>query len=366
MAGFCVKVVRLGHITRQRINYMTTKKLVPVEDAIGMVLPHDVTEIVAGEKKGPAFRKGHVIREQDVEHLKRIGKFHIYVLELGDDMLHEDDAAIQMAQAISGANVVFDQKPVEGKVGFRSTIDGVLRVERDALFRFNELGEVMLATLHTHTPVTAGKQIAAGRAIPLIVERSIVDEATKIATQACGLLKIAPYKIKKAAIVVTGREVFEGRIEDRFGPVMQKKLEAYGVEVVFFSKAPDDVEAIKREIEIGLEKGAEFVLCTGGMSVDPDDVTRVAIKAAGAEGIVYGSPVLPGAMFLVGYFPNDVPVVGVPACGMYFKSTVLDIVLPRLLAGEKLDRKAIAELGHGGFCQGCKQCHFPVCPFGKV
>lgn len=345
---------------------MSTKKLVPVDEAIGMVLPHDVTEIVAGEKKGPAFRKGHIVRDEDIEYLKRIGKFHIYVLDLTDDMLHEDDAAIQMAQAIAGANIAFDQKPVEGKVGFRATIDGVLRVERDALFRFNELGEVMLATLHTHTPVTAGKQIAAGRAIPLVIEKSIVAEAVKIAQQAGGILKVEPYKIKKAAIVVTGREVFECRIEDKFGPVMQKKLEAYGVEVVSFSKAPDDIEAIKREIELGLEKGAEFVMCTGGMSVDPDDVTRLAIKASGAEDIVYGSPVLPGAMFLVGYFPSGTPVVGIPACGMYFKATVFDVVLPRLLAGEKLDRKSIAELGHGGFCQGCKQCHFPICPFGKV
>ncbi len=345
---------------------MTVKKLVPVDEAIGMVLPHDVTEIVAGEKKGPAFRKGHIIRQEDVEHLKRIGKFHIYVLDLSIGMLHEDEAAIQMAEAIAGRNIVFDQRPVEGKVGFRSAIDGVLRVDKGALFSFNELGEVMLATLHTGTPVRSGMQLAAGRAIPLVVERDIVEEAVRISRQAGGLLKVEPYLIRKAAIVVTGREVFEGRIEDRFGPVMQKKLEAFGVETVYFAKAPDDVDAIRREIEIGLEKGAEFVLCTGGMSVDPDDVTRVAIKAAGAERIVYGSPVLPGAMFLVGYFSSGVPVVGVPACGMYFKSTVLDVVLPRILAGERLDRRSIAELGHGGFCQSCKHCHFPVCPFGKV
>lgn len=339
-------------------------KKVPVTEAVGMVLPHDHTEIRRGESKGPAFRKGHIVRQEDIPLLQRMGKNHIYVLVLGADEMHEDDAALALAQAVAGPGVTFDPRPTEGKVGFRASIAGLLEVHRENLLAFNLLGEVMLATRHTHTVVAEGECVGAGRAIPLVISRQVVEQAVTIASEAGGLLRVRPWKIRKGAVVVTGQEVYEGRIRDAFGPVMARKLGRSGVEVLSLRVAPDDVTQISHEIELALAAGAELILCTGGMSVDPDDVTRAAINEAGAQDVVYGSPVLPGAMFLVGYI-GDVPVLGVPACGMYFRTTVLDLLLPRVLVGERLSRADMAAMGHGGLCLDCRPCRYPICPFGK-
>ncbi len=339
-------------------------KTVPVEEAVGMVLPHDVTEIVPGGKKGPAFRKGHVIRQEDVEHLKRLGKNHIYILELTENDLHENDAARLMAEAVAGPGITYDPNPSEGKINFKAEWDGLFLVDKERLFQFNMLGEVMLATRHDATLVKAGDVVAAGRAIPLVVPKAVVDKAVSIARQERGLIKVARQAITKGAVIVTGQEVFEGRIKDAFGPAMEAKFQAHNVQCVYSVLAPDHVPTIASHIKAALEKGAEIVLCTGGMSVDPDDVTRLAIREAGAGDQVYGAPVIPGAMFMVSYI-GEVPVLGIPACGMYFKTTILDLVLPRLLHGQKVGRPEIAVLGHGGLCLACKQCRFPVCPFGK-
>ena len=339
-------------------------KTVPVTEAAGMVLPHDMTEIIPGEKKGPTFKKGHVIKDSDIPHLQRMGKNHIYVLELSGDELHEDEAALAMAQAIAGPGIEYDSQPSEGKVGFRAEAEGLLRVDRRRLLALNLLGEVMLATWHDNTVVRKGDLVAAGRAIPLVVPRQVVDEAVSIASNAGGLIRVLPWKIRRGAVLVTGQEVFEGRIKDAFGPIMKEKLKDYGVDVLSYSLVPDDAGMILEEIKKVLGMGTELILCTGGMSVDPDDVTRKAIEKAGATDIVYGSPVLPGAMFLVSRI-GDVPVLGIPACAMYFRTTVLDLVLPRVLAGERIDRGKIAALGHGGLCLNCKRCSYPLCPFGK-
>ncbi|NPA94725.1 MAG: molybdopterin-binding protein [Thermodesulfobacteria bacterium] len=340
------------------------KKLVPVDDAVGMVLPHDITEIVPGKKKGPAFKKGHVIQPEDVPRLKDLGKFNIYCLELGPDMVHENEAGVTLGRLACGPGVETDLKVSEGKVTFKASIPGLFKVDEGLLYEINLLGDVMISTRHSNTQVSKGETVAAGRAIPLVIERRTLLEAEAILNRAQGLLKVLPWKIKRSAIVVTGREVFEGRIKDAFGPAMKKKLESHDVEVMSVVKVPDDVSAISRAIKEAMDSGAQLVLCTGGMSVDPDDVTRKGIASAGATSIVYGTPVLPGAMFLVSYI-GDVPVLGIPACGMYFKTTVLDIVLPRILAGERLGREDIARLGHGGLCLSCKKCHYPICPFGK-
>ncbi len=343
---------------------MPVKKLVDVDDAVGMVLPHDITEIVPGEKKGPAFKKGHVITPDDVEHLKRLGKNHICVIELSGDELHENDAALAMAKAIAGSGVVFDPNPSEGKIAYKARINGLFRVDRDRLFDLNLLGEVMLATQHDNSVVSAGDTIAAGRAIPLVVGKAVVERAVEISSRDGGLLRVIPWVISRAAIIVTGQEVYEGRIADAFGPKMKEKLEGFGLEVLSVTLVPDDIQKIADEVKKAADSGAELVLCTGGMSVDPDDVTRVGIARAGAGDIVYGSPVLPGAMFLVSYL-GKVPVLGIPACGMFFRTTVMDLVLPRILAGERIGRRQIAELGHGGLCLSCKKCTYPICPFGK-
>jgi hypothetical protein len=339
-------------------------KKIRVRDAIGMVIPHDLTEIVPGGTKKPAFKKGHVIREEDIPHLERIGKNHIYVMELSPDDLHEDDAARLMAPAFAGPGIEFDPDPSEGKIAYSAADSGLFRVDVDALFRVNMLGDVMLSTLHSNTVVEKGGKVAAGRAIPLVVKRSVVRQAVSVARDAGGIISVVPFMIKRGALVITGREVYEGRIKDAFGPAMGRKFEKFGIEVVHSEIVPDDRQVITSSILRAIEKGAEMVLCTGGMSVDPDDVTRNAIRDAGVTGEVYGSPVLPGAMFMVSFL-GKIPVLGIPACGMFFRTTVLDIVLPRVLAGEKIGRREIAALGHGGFCLGCRKCSWPVCPFGK-
>ena len=339
-------------------------RLVPVDEALGLVIPHDITEIVKDKKKGPAFKKGHIIQLEDVEKLKDLGKFHIYCLDFGPEFVHENEAGLMIARSACGPGVECDNKVSEGKVVFRAASDGLFRVDREMLLEFNLLGEVMLSTRHTNSMVTKGDQVAAGRAIPLVVSRKLMERAEAILQKAEGLLRVTKWQLYNAGIVVTGREVYEGRIKDRFGPAMKEKLASFGMEICSFEQVTDDVQLISDAIARAISRGAELVICTGGMSVDPDDVTRKGIRLAGAQDITYGTPVLPGAMFLVSYI-NDVPVLGIPACGMYFKTTVLDLVLPRLLTGERIGRAEIAAMGHGGLCLSCRKCRYPVCPFGK-
>ena len=342
-----------------------TYRTVAVEDAVGMVLPHDMTEIIPDMRKGPAFKKGHVVRPEDIQRLKSMGKNRIYVLDIAEDQLHEDQAALEMAPAFAGSGIEYDLNPSEGKITLRAVHDGLLIVDRDALTGINMLGDVMMATLHTDTPVKAGDVVAGLRAIPLVVEKSVVDTAADIARKAGGVIHVAPWQVTSAAIVVTGQEVYEGRVKDAFAPVISKKLEKFGIDICHSTVAPDNIEAIRDSILAGISKGADMVICTGGMSVDPDDITRTAIAEAGAEDVVYGSPVLPGAMFLAAYIKGSIPVLGIPACGMYYKTTIFDIILPMVLSGIKVTREKIASLGHGGLCLNCSKCRYPVCPFGK-
>jgi len=335
-----------------------------VEQAVGMVLPHDITEIVKDEFKGRAFKKGHVIRAEDIERLRRLGKEHIYVLELGPDEIHEDEAALAMAQALAGSGVEYSPEIVEGKVSLTAARDGLLKINREALFRFNLLGEVICATLQDNTPVQKGEQVAASRLIPLVGERRVVEEAVAVARSGVPIVRVLPLAKVKAGLVITGSEVFHGRIEDKFEQVLRDKLTTLGSTVATVRFAPDDPALIAAAIRACQDEGAQLIVTSGGMSVDPDDVTRLGIKEAGAEAVVYGTPVLPGAMFLVGRI-GTVPVLGVPACGMFHRITVLDLVLPRILTGETIGREELAALGHGGLCRNCPQCRYPVCSFGK-
>jgi hypothetical protein len=339
-------------------------RTVPVAEAVGMVLPHDVTEIRPGSFKGRAFRKGHVIRAEDVEHLRRLGKEHIFVLELGPEDIHENEAALLLAEALSGPGITFSREPVEGKLNLLAAQSGLLKVDIAGLARFNQLGVVMCATLHTNTPVQEGEQVAATRLIPLVGDRRLVKEAVAAATRTGGLVSVKTLRRARAGLIITGNEVFHGRIKDAFEPVLRQKLAAIGSEVREVRFAPDDAGIIAAEIKGCLANGADLIITSGGMSVDPDDVTRGGIRLAGAGDIVYGTPVLPGAMFLVGVI-GEVPVLGVPACGMFHRITVLDLLLPRVLAGERITREELAVMGHGGLCRQCKTCQYPICSFGK-
>lgn len=339
-------------------------KTVRVEDAVGMVLAHDLTKIVPGEYKGAAFKKGHIVRAEDVEPLKKMGKYHINIFELDENTLHEEEAARRIAKAVAGDGLEWGE-PSEGRVNLTSAVRGLLRVDTDALARINAVDMVILATLHTHTLVEKGTVVAGAKVVPLVIQRESVEEAERIAAVCPPVLSVRPLFPLKAGIVVTGTEVYEGRIQDKFAPVLQSKVEKLGGACVGVMFAPDDLETIRGKIRAFLSQGAELVMVSGGMSVDADDVTPAAIRSVAPDVVTYGSPALPGAMFMLAY-DGDVPVVGVPACGMFRKITVLDLLLPRIFAKEKIVKSDITALAHGGLCLNCPECHYPVCPFGKA
>ena len=339
---------------------------VRVQDAVGMILCHDITEIVRGQRKGARFRKGDVIRAEDIEVLLRIGKEHIYVWEDDENMLHENDAA-QVLRDLCQSEYMTASEPKEGKIELTSTVAGVFEVNEDALDAVNDITDVMIATIAQHFPVKAGTKLAGMRVIPLVIGKDVMKKVQETAGTE-PLLRILPYRKMKVGVVTTGSEVFHGRIKDTFTPVLDTKLRAFGLRVDEHRLSDDWTEHTRAAIEELLGCGMDMVLCTGGMSVDPDDRTPAAIRATGARIVTYGAPVLPGAMFLLAYYEKDgrkVPIMGLPGCVMYSPATIFDIILPRVVAGSEWTRREITRLGIGGLCMECKVCHYPVCPFGK-
>ena len=339
-------------------------KKIKLENAVGTKLAHDITEIRPGEFKGPAFHKGHTVCNEDLCHLQKLGKNNLYVIDLEEDEIHENQAASILAGALAGEGVSWEDDPHEGKISLLAATDGLFKVDTTALAAFNMVDEVMCATLHNHTLVKKGEKVAATRAIPLVMKRVSVERAAAIARQNGAVLAVKPLRKATVGLVVTGNEVFHGLIEDRFAPILSEKVTALGSKVDGIAFAPDDAELISQAIGNHLERGCDLIMLSGGMSVDPDDVTRKGIQMAGATEMNYGSAVLPGAMFLAAYI-EDIPLLGVPACGMYHRITVLDLVLPRILAGETIGKADLAFLGHGGLCKDCEECTYPHCPFGK-
>lgn len=344
--------------------YRSSAKCIPVEQAAGMVLAHDMTEIRPGEFKGPAFKKGQIISEEDIPHLRRIGKEHLYVLELEPGEVHEDDAAIRLCQALAGPGIQFDPNPSEGKISLKAAHSGLLKVDVQALLELNCVPDICCSSRHNHAVLEAGDIVASIRAIPLIIDESLLNQAVAVAEKASGLFRVKPLARPRTGVLITGNEVYSGLIEDKFGPIIKKKLDWYGCSMDAPVFSPDETTRLVEELHHILAGGVELLIVAGGMSVDPDDITRVAIARAGAEDVVYGTPVLPGAMFLYGRF-GQVPVLGLPACVLFYKATVFDLILPRVLAGERITRRDIAALAHGGLCLNCERCRFPVCPFGK-
>ena len=338
-------------------------KQIRIEDSVGCILSNDVTKIVPGEFKGRLFKKGHVIREEDIPKLLDIGKEHIYVWEPKKGQLHENDAAIRVKDLVLGQGCYISEEIKEGKIDFFANTQGVLKINKDLLLKLNLLGEIIVSTIHNNTPVKKGEKIGATRVIPLIIDEKKILEAEKIIKEK--IISVEEIKPKKAVLITTGNEVYKGRIKDAFLPVMKEKLEYYGSEIVKQIILPDNKEMITENILKAIEEDkVDMIICTGGMSVDPDDVTPSAIKDCNGEIVTYGAPVLPGAMFLLAYYKN-IPILGVPSCAMYSKRTIFDLVLPRILADEKLSFEDIARFGNGGMCLNCEICSFPHCSFGK-
>ncbi len=338
-------------------------RLIKTQDAVGQVLCHDITQIIRGVSKGPVFRKGHIIRPEDIPVLLSVGKDNIYVWENDETMLHENEAA-EILRDMCISEGMSASEPKEGKIELTAERDGLFLVDRERLRAVNSLGRMMIATRPGGVAVRAGEKLCGTRIIPLVIEKEAMARAKAVAGSE-PLLSLKPIKPKKYGVVTTGNEVYHGRIQDTFTPVIVDKLAVFGCEMIGHEVSDDDNTRITGCINRLLDAGCELVLCTGGMSVDPDDKTPLAIKNTGAGIVSYGAPVLPGAMFLLSYMPDGRPVCGLPGCVMYAKRTIFDIVLPFLLADEPVTADMLASLGNGGLCLNCKVCHFPNCGFGR-
>ncbi|GBC59436.1 molybdopterin-binding protein [Desulfonema ishimotonii] len=338
-------------------------KRVPVEDAVGMVLCHDMTRIVPGKFKGRAFKKGHIIEETDISTLLSIGKEHIYVFDLEDGLVHENDAAMRIAKAAAGPGIELTE-PAEGRVNLKAATAGLLKINVEALYQINDIEDIVFSTLHTHQQISEKRSVAGTRIVPLVTAEEKIREVESVCKTYYPIVQVLPFRTTRIGVVTTGSEIYHGRIEDKFGPVLHMKFAELGSQVMNQVFVSDDTEMTVAAIHKMIDDGAEMIAVTGGMSVDPDDQTPASIRAAGGEVVTYGAPIFPGAMFMLAYI-GDVPVVGLPGCVMYYKASIFDLVIPRLLAGERLTRSDIIRMGHGGLCSVCAECRYPMCGFGK-
>ncbi len=341
-------------------------KEIRTEDAVGHILCHDITQIIKDKKKGVLFKKGHIVREEDIPALLSVGKEHLFVWEKKEGILHENEGAGILYKICAGENM-HGTDVSEGKIELIADCPGLLKIRRDALNAVNGLGEMMIASRHGDFPVKKGDKIAGTRIIPLVIEKEKMDRAVEAAGEE-PIFSVLPFRQKKVGIVTTGSEVKKGLIKDTFTPVLREKLSEYPTEIIGQTLPGDDREQITSDILRFAEEGAGLIIASGGMSVDPDDRTPGAIRDTGAEIITYGAPVLPGAMLLIAYLNMNgriIPVLGLPGCVMYAKRTVFDLILPRIMADDPIRREEIASLGEGGLCLNCSVCTFPDCGFGK-
>lgn len=342
-------------------------RLVKTEEAIGQTLCHDITQIIKGVKKDVIFRKGHVIRKEDIPVLLSVGKDHVYIWENNGDMMHENDAA-QILCDLCRNDYMMPTEVKEGKIELIAECDGVLRVDTEKLNQINRFGQMMIACRHGNFPVKKGDKIAGTRIIPLVIEKEKMEQVRKL-NNGEPIFQLRTYCHKKVGIVTTGNEVFYGRIQDTFTSVIKQKISEFDTEIVGHVICNDDHERITKSIRNLIDRGADMVICTGGMSVDPDDKTPLAIRNTGARIVTYGVPVLPGAMFLLAYYGKGehdvIPIMGLPGCVMYAGRTIFDLVLPRIMTNEILKADDFSVLGQGGLCLNCPSCTFPNCGFGK-
>ena len=338
-------------------------KKVPVQEAVGLELCHDITKVVPGREKYRAYRRGQLITPADIPKLLDMGKEHIYVWEPKDNLVHEDEAAVRLARQAAGPGLSCTE-PSQGRVNLCAEYDGLLKIDIERLNWINNLGSIIFATLHNQRAVVKGQLVAGTRVIPLAIEQYILEEAGKLASNPESLIALMPFRPLWVGIVITGSEVYNGQIKDGFGRLIRQKVAPFGGRIMGQVIVPDNVEIIAQEINNYIEEGAELVLVTGGMSVDPDDVTPMGIKASGCEVVFYGAPALPGSQNMLAY-RGHVAICGVPAGALFSRTTTFDLLLPRIFAGDRISRADIGALGHGGFCEECRVCHYPICPFGK-
>ncbi len=336
---------------------------VGVRDSVGMILCHDITKVVFGEFKGRAFKKGHRIREEDIDELLKLGKENIYVWENKPGMMHEDESALRIAEAICGDNVIYDQ-PIEGKCTLKSTVKGLFKVNSSLLYEINSIDDITIASLPNDYIVEKDKKLAGARIIPLMTEEMNIERVEELTRLKGPVFEIKPYKKMKIGIITTGNEVFNGLIEDKFGDIIKEKMKYFEAEVVGHTICPDNIDMIQEAIVEFIDKKVNMVILTGGMSIDPDDLTPGAIRNSGAKVVTYGAPVQPGNMFMLAYL-GKVVLMGVPGAALYYKTTILDVVLPKIFVGEKMVKDDFVKMGEGGFCLACKVCTYPLCYFTR-
>ncbi|KUO60389.1 MAG: molybdopterin-binding protein [Gracilibacter sp. BRH_c7a] len=338
-------------------------KKLRVEEAVGLKLCHDMTKVIPGKFKGIAFKRDHVIRPEDVEELLSIGKEHVFVWEENAGEIHEDEAAVRIAQAVMGESMFHDQ-PQEGKTILRATDRGLFKVNRTLLREVNSIENVTIASMPNNFMVEKGDKLAGARIIPLVIKEEKIKQLERICLANGPVFNIRPYKKLRVGVIVTGNEVYKGRIEDKFWPVIEEKLGYYETKILGQIYCPDEMAELQKSISSYQSKGADLIILTGGMSVDPDDLTPGAIKNSGAEIVTYGAPIQPGNMFMLAYL-DDTILMGVPGAAIHSKTTVLDVVLPRVFTGERLTKQNFIDMSEGGLCLNCKVCKYPICYFGR-
>lgn len=338
-------------------------KKIPVKKAVGKKIAHDMTQIIPGEYKGARFKKGYIIEKNDISVLKDMGKENIYIIDLEPGDLHEDEAAMRISKAVCGRGFNLSD-PEEGKVTLKAAQSGIIKINKKLLLKVNSIKDILITSIHNKVPVKKDDKVTGIRINPLVINEKIIKQIEKM-TKENVIFEISPFNNFKIGLVVTGNEVYKGRIKDKFVPTIKKKINRWGGEMLDFIFVPDDMRLIKKALLDLKDKGAELLITGGGMSVDPDDLTPSGIKATGAEIVTYGAPVLPGNKMMLAYL-DDIPILGLPACVLYYKITVFDIIYPRILAGEKISRDDIVKLSLGGFCRHCETCRYPNCSFGKI
>ncbi|MCL2366353.1 MAG: molybdopterin-binding protein [Oscillospiraceae bacterium] len=335
---------------------------IKVEDAIGQVLCHDMTGISKG-KKGVAFRRGHIITREDIPLLLDIGKNHVFVWEPDADEVHEDEASLAVVRAACGEGITYDEKPSEGKVFLYARQRGLFCINSGVLKELNSVEDYTIACLPNLTDVSAGAKLGGVRIVPLVTKLQNMENAVNVAEKYHPIFKVLPYAKLKCGVIITGSEVFYGRIDDKFEPIMRKKLDNFNAEILGVTKCPDDLDEIQSAVMRFVSQGAQLILLTGGMSVDPDDLTPTAIRNSGARVVTQGVPMQPGNMLMIAYLDKTV-LIGVPGASMHSPTTSLDVFLPRIFAGLDIRPEDIPGLGEGGFCSGCTACTYPRCYFG--
>ncbi len=338
-------------------------KKIHVSDAVGRVLCHDMTAITEDGFKGVRFKRGHEIREEDIPAFLDMGKNYIFVWDPSVNEVHKEDAAIKLSEVIGDDSVLLSG-PSEGKITVSAAFDGLVRIDREGLKAINSLPDYTVATVPDKLKVKRGDRLAGVRIVPLVTAEENVKNAVELALKYKPVITVKPFHDLKCGLIITGTEIYEGRIKDKFEPIIRGKLEEYNSTLLGVVKCPDDIEMIRRAKNYFLEEKADIILFTGGMSVDPDDLTPGAIKEDGAELICQGVPMQPGNMLTIAYL-GDTLLVGIPGASMHAKVTSLDVFLPRFFAKEKITREEIADLGLGGLCVNCKECTYPVCYFGR-